>query len=60
MRSIRDERLECLRFAVSLAASKNIQPTEVLKTATDYVLWLDEEKSQPGAAELERLKERFR
>lgn len=51
-------RLECLKMANSMAASKNIQPKEVIPTAMEYFRWVDD--APDDEADTSQLAQRFR
>ena len=42
MRTLSETRLECIRLAASLAASKTIPPRDVIPTAMEFFRWVDE------------------
>lgn len=58
MKSRMDMRLECLRLAASLGASKNIPPAQVVPFAMEFFKWVDDDPNDK--ADTRQIADRFR
>lgn len=58
MKSRMELRLECLRLAATLGASKNIPPKEVVPYAMEFFKWIDD--NPEDETDTEQLASRFR
>lgn len=52
MKTITDVRLECLRLAVTMAASKAIDGTSVIKTANSFYAFVQDEREETDVSAL--------
>lgn len=60
MKTLTEVRLECLRLAVTMAASKAIDGTSVMKTAKSFYAYVQDEPDSVSPDAMRELQERYR
>lgn len=56
MKTSMEMRLECIRLANTLATSKNIQPSDVVPTAMEYLKWIEQTDDRASESDFARLR----
>lgn len=57
MKTRMETRMECLRLAVTIGASKTITPKEIVPTAMEFFRWVDDDPAD--TADVDKLRERW-